>query len=90
VVTTINQRYYNYRTGGKQLKGEGWMWHDGVGYFFPDRSTELKSIIAHRKADWGIVDKQSAGKISIDSTITWYIGHNNSDKYSYMVKPAFV
>jgi chondroitin AC lyase len=89
VVTTINQRYYNYRTGGKQLKGEGWMWHDGVGYFFPDRSTDLKSIVGPRKADWGLVDKQSAGKISIDSTITWYIGHNNSDKYSYIVKPAF-
>ncbi|GAB3906356.1 polysaccharide lyase family 8 super-sandwich domain-containing protein [Mucilaginibacter boryungensis] len=89
VVTTVNQRYYNYRTGGKQLKGEGWMWQDGVGYFFPDKSTELKSIISRRKADWGMVDKQSAGKISIDSTITWYIGHNNSDKYSYMIKPAY-
>jgi chondroitin AC lyase len=89
VVTTVNQRYYNYRTGGKQLKGEGWVWHDGVGYFFPDKSTELKSIVRYHKGDWGTVDKQSTGIVSLDSTITWYIGHTNADKYSYMVKPNF-
>lgn len=88
VVTTVNQRFYNSKTG-KQLKGEGWVWHDGIGYFFPDRSTELKTVIAHRKADWGSVDKPSTGIQSADSVITWYIGHNHSDKYSYMIKPGF-
>jgi chondroitin AC lyase len=89
LVTTVNQRYYNYRSGGKQLKGEGWIWHDGTGYFFPDKMTELKSVVSHRKADWGSVDKSSSGILSADSVITWYIGHNNADKYVYMVKPSF-
>ncbi|QKJ30415.1 hypothetical protein HQ865_11825 [Mucilaginibacter mali] len=88
VVTTVNQRYYNFKTG-KHLKGENWVWHEGTGYFFPDRTTELKTVIQKRKADWGSIDKASTGIMAADSVITWYIGHNNSDKYVYMVKPNF-
>ncbi|MES2277148.1 MAG: polysaccharide lyase family 8 super-sandwich domain-containing protein [Bacteroidota bacterium] len=88
VVTTVNQRYYNFKTG-KQLKGENWVWHDGIGYFFPDRNAELKTVVQKRKADWGSVDKASAGILSTDSVITWYLGHNNTDKYQYMIKPNF-
>lgn len=88
VVTTVNQRYYNFKTG-KHLKGENWVWHEGIGYFFPDRTTELKTVIQKRRSDWGSIDKSSAGIMATDSVITWYIGHNNSDKYVYMVKPNF-
>lgn len=88
VVTTVNQRYYNFKTG-KHLKGENWVWHEGIGYFFPDHNTELKTVIQNRKGDWGSIDKASTGIMAADSVITWYIGHNNSDKYQYMVKPNF-
>lgn len=88
IVTTVNQRYYNFKTG-KHLKGENWVWHEGIGYFFPDRTTELKTMIQKRRGDWGSIDKSSAGIMAADSVITWYIGHNNSDKYQYMIKPNF-
>jgi chondroitin AC lyase len=88
VVTTVNQRLYNSKTG-KHLKGENWVWHDGIGYFFPDMNTELKTKIERRQADWGSVDRSSTGILSTDSVITWYIGHNNTDKYQYLIKPNF-
>lgn len=86
VITTINQRTYNSSTG-KQLKGQGWFWHDNIGYFFPAQEAELKFRVDYRQGDWGGIDKASAGKKLIDSVGTWYISQAHSDKYVYMVKP---
>lgn len=84
VVTTVNQRNYNSTLGGPQ-EGKNWLDYDAVSCFSLDPGTLIKSKKEHRKADWGEVDKASAGTMAEGDVLTWYIIHNQSRQYSYLV-----
>lgn len=88
VVTTVDQKLLNNGSliTASDKTGKGFIWQGGTAYFFPDYTT-VKTNIAYRQADWKSIDSAS-DKIVADSVLSIYIPHNNTDHYTYMVKPG--
>jgi len=105
VVTTLNQCLLNgvvtamvdhkkskITPGAHELKNVQWVFHNGVGYLFPE-STSIKLSNQAQKGSWYDISKQSDSpkdEISVDVFKLW-IEHGQrprQGKYQYIVVPA--
>lgn len=91
VVTTLNQRFCHGNKGmmaGTTTDNQQWLWQDSIGYFSLNAKQNIKSRIERRVGNWFNIDQASDDKLFSDSLLTLYVGHDQTDQYAYMVKPA--
>jgi chondroitin AC lyase len=90
VVTTLNQRFYHSKAlkTGTTTDNRQWLWQDSIGYFSLNGKQNIRSRIERRVGNWVNIDQASDDKLVSDSLVTMYVGHDQTDQYAYMVKPA--
>jgi chondroitin AC lyase len=89
LITTVNQRLYNNKELITGNKGNliNWLWQDSIAYIFPDAGQQVKTNINFRKSNWNVIDGASDKPI-VDSVLSIYLSHVNTDTYTYLVKPG--